>query len=97
VDGVQIKLADDAGSVLFLPKLNMPRPGMRTTVGWSRGGRRIGRGEGVIVVAVLLAVFVEGEVNLQLESGEVGAPARGQRAADLGADEVIGATGAEEG
>ena len=72
---------------------------MSTTVGLaSRRAGESGVANVVVVGGVLLAIFGERRVDLRLELGEVGVcgPRHKQRA-NLGADEVVGATGAEEG
>ena len=84
-------------SVLFLPKLNMPTPGTRTTVGLaSRTCGRVLEGVLLVVLGVFGAVGFERGVDELLElRGIAGGIPLDEHGADLGADEVVGAAGAE--
>ena len=72
---------------------------MRTTVGLaSRRAGESGVGKGLIVGAVLLAIFRQRTLDLLLERVEIGARRPGHKErTNLGADEVVGATGAQKG
>ena len=99
MNGVGVELADDPrlGLVLAEAEHAQALDEHDRGAGVAQGGR-IGRGEPVIVVAVLLAVFSQRNVDLLLQRGQVCVrrPGNKQRT-DFGADEVVGATGAEEG
>ena len=98
VNGVGVELAGDAGLGLVLAEAEHAQAGDEHDggAGVAQCGR-VGRGELVIVGAVLLAVFGERVCRSALEGVEtgVGCPGHEERT-NLGADEVVGATGAEE-
>jgi len=99
VDGVGVEFAGDASFGLGFAEAEHAEALDEDDggVGVAEGGR-VGRGEGVVVVGVLLAVFVERGDDLLAEGEQVGAfwP-RDEERANLGANEMVGATGAEKG
>ena len=98
VDGVDVELAGDAGFGFVLAEAEHADAGDEDDgrAGVAHGGR-VGQGVCFVVVGVLGAVGLEGCVDRALESSRgvaCGVPVDEHRA-DLGADEVVGAAGAE--
>ena len=99
VNGVGVELTGDAGFSLVFAEAEHAHAGDEhdggTGIAQSWG---IGLGKGPVIGAIFLAVLGEGNADVVLERVEIfaGCPGNKERA-NLGSDEVVGATGAEIG
>src|ERR1017187_4381228 len=98
MNGVGVELAGNARLGLVLAEAEHADAGNQHYGGAGiADGRRVGGGEGLIVGAVLLAIFVEGRLDLRLQGIEAGIRGpRHKQGPDLCTNKVIGATGAQK-